>query len=480
MKVLRMIVVSLAAGTLAGCLVGPDYRAPLSSAPPQWSEPLAGGETSDAPSIATWWKSFHDPELDTLVAKAVVSNLDLRIAEARVREARAQRGIADADLWPSADASTSYSRQRMSGNQPLMPPGATLDNDLYQAGFDAAWELDLFGGRRRGVQNADAGIAAALFSRQDVQVTLVAEVARNYIAARSFQKRLAIAQQNITAQRDAVALARSRFEHGLSSSLDAEQAATVLAQTLAQVPTLEDGLQVSIHRLGVLLGQRPGALMRELATAAPIPATPPNVPVGLPSDLLRRRPDIRSAERQLAAASAQIGVATAELFPKFSLTGNIGLESVGAGDLLTPASRLWSVGPTIQWRLLDAGRIRANIRVQNARQEQALASYQKTVLTSFEEVENALVAYAKEQVRNRSLEDAVQASQNALQISRQLYTNGLTSFINVLDSERSLYQVQDALVQSDQSVSQDLIALYKALGGGWEEPIAAPKVASGK
>lgn len=483
MKALCTALVLLAAGSVAGCTVGPNYHPPRSNPPEQWSETPAGGETNDSPSIATWWKNFNDTELDSLVERAVHSNLDLHIAEARVREARAQRGVAFADLWPSVDASGSYSSERTSANQPLLgallPPSVPLSNNVYQAGFDASWELDVFGGRRRTVEAADAGIASAVYSQQDVQVTLVAEVARNYVEARSFQRRLAIARENIEAQQEAVAVASDRFQHGLTSNLDAEQAATVLVQTEAQVPTLETGLQTSIHRLGVLLGQQPGALLAELSTVAPIPSTPPKVPVGLPSDLLRRRPDIRVAERQLAAATAQIGVATADLFPKFSLTGDVGLQSVSASDWFTAGSRFWSAGPTVQWRIFDAGRIRANIRIKNAKQEQALASFEKSVLTSFEDVENALVAYAKEQTRNVSLEEAVKRSRNSLQISSQRYVNGLTSFIDVIDAERSLYQTQDNLVQSDRTVSQDLIALYKALGGGWEEskslqPVTSP------
>jgi NodT family efflux transporter outer membrane factor (OMF) lipoprotein len=287
------------------------------------------------------------------------------------------------------------------------------------------------------------------------------------MAARSFQQRLAIAQQNLTAQRDVVALVQDRFRQGLTSSLESEQAATVQSQTEAQVPALESGLQAAIHHLGVLLGQHPGALMAELAAAAPIPAAPPQVPAGLPSDLLRRRPDIRVAERRLAAATAQIGVATSELFPKFSLTGHFGYESSSTGNLVSSGSSMWSIGPAFQWHLFDAGRVRAGIRVQNARQEQALAAYEKTVLTGFEEVENALVAYAKEQRRNIPLRAAVASSRKSLEISREQYASGLTSFINVLDAERSVYQAQDTLVQSDQAVAQDLIALYKALGGGW-------------
>jgi len=456
-----------------GCTVGPDYHAPALNAPAQWSEPLAGGENAREASVATWWKTFNDPELSSLVERAVAANLDLKIAAARVREARAQAGEAEANLGPTVDGTAGAQRQGASRNQPVLgslpiPSSVPFVNNVYQTGFDASWELDVFGGNRRAVEGANANVAAAEFNRIDAQVTLVAEVARNYLAVRGYQQRLAIAQQNLNAQKDSLSIAQERSKKGISSDLDVQQAATVLAQTQAQVPALENGLQVAIHRLGVLLGQQPGALLGELAATAPIPATPPEVPVGLPSTLLLRRPDVRAAEARLAAATANIGVATADLFPKFSLTGAVGFESVSTSDWFTPGSKFWSFGPTVQWRIFDSDRIRANIRVQDARQEQALATYEKAVLTSFEDVENALVAYAKEQVRHQSLAQAVSTSQDALNLSNQLYANGLTSFINVLDSERSLYQAQDDLAQSDQAVSQNLIATYKALGGGWE------------
>jgi NodT family efflux transporter outer membrane factor (OMF) lipoprotein len=244
------------------------------------------------------------------------------------------------------------------------------------------------------------------------------------------------------------------------------------------VPTLETSLQASIHRLGVLLGQPPEALQTELSTVAPIPSAPPEVPVGLPSKLLLRRPDVAQAERQLAAATANIGVAKADLFPKFYLTSMAGFESVSAGDWFEPGSRFWSAGPTVQWNIFDAGRIRANIKAQNARQEEALGDYEKTALSAFEDVENALVAYAKEQVRRRSLEDAVKSSQESLRLANKLYANGLTDFINVLDAERSLYEEQDSLAQSDMTVSADVVALYKSLGGGWDRQSVSASAAA--
>ncbi len=467
----RFLQLTLLAGLLplAGCLVGPDYHTPETATPAQWSSPLAGGTTNLSAGDAAWWKTFHDAELDSLVTRAVQSNLDLRAASARVREARAARGIVVADLYPGVNTSAAYQRERVSANGfPPFPPGVPLDANIYQAGFDAAWELDVFGGTRRAVQAADADIAAAEFGRREVLVSLLGEVARNYVEARGFQRHLVIAHQNIEAQQDVVNLTRDRFNAGLSGELDVQQAATQLSSLESQVPALETGFSQSAHRLAVLLGRPPGALMEELAAEAPIPVPPPAVPVGLPSELLRRRPDVRRAERNLAAANARIGAATADLFPKFSLTGDIGLQSVSASDWFTAGSRFWSAGPTVQWRIFDAGRIRANIRVQNAREEQALAGYEVTVLNSMEDVEDALTAYAKEQVRHQSLADAVRSSEQAVEISDQLYQNGLADFLSVLEARRALYIGQDALVQSERTVTLDLVALYKALGGGWK------------
>lgn len=455
---------------LAGCAVGPDYQPPKAGVSAQsWTSPLAGGETNGPADLAAWWKNFGDTNLDSLMVAAAQSNLTLHIAEARVREARAERGVVAGGLWPSVGSSASYSRNRWGQNSfPPLPRGTALDYDSYSAGFDAAWELDIFGGTRRAVESANAEMGAALFSQRDVLVSLLAEVARNYIGARAYQQRLAITRDNIHAQQEILDLTRNRFQNGLTSDLDVQQATALLTATEAQVPSLETGFDQSAYHLAVLLGQPPGALLDEMSVEKPIPLTPPFVPVGLPSDLLQRRPDVQHAERELAAATARIGVAKSDLFPKFSLTGFAALESVSADNWFDYASRAWSAGPTVQWELFEAGSIRANVRVQNARQEQALDQYQQTVLTALEDAENALTAYAREQVRRESLSQSVEANRQALELSTQLYKSGLADFLRVLDSERSLYATQDALVQSDQTVSLNLVQLYKALGGGWE------------
>jgi NodT family efflux transporter outer membrane factor (OMF) lipoprotein len=473
MKSKLLITAALAAFFAGGCTVGPNYHPPRSNAPAHWAEPLGNGETNAPALLGAWWTNFHDPELNSLVDRAVRSNLDLKMAQARVRAARAEKQMTSADLWPSANASGSYQRQRQSRNQPVLgsfpiPPYVPFENNVYEAGFDASWEIDVFGGRRRAVESASAQVAATQYESNDVLLTLLGDVARNYVDVRGYQRRLVIAKDNIKVEEESLAIARDRFTHEVASDLDVEQAATLLSTTRAEVPALEAALATSIHHLGVLLGLQPGALITELSREQPIPAAPPSVPVGLPSDLLLRRPDVRQAERQLAAATANIGVAKADLFPKFSLTGASGWESVSASDWFAGNSQFWSLGPTMTWRIFDAGKIRANVRVQNAMQERALAAYEQTVLTAFEDVENSLVAYAKEQTRRESLADSVVTSQKSLDLARKLYTSGLTDFVNVLEAERALYQAQDALTQSYRNISTDVVALYKSLGGGWQ------------
>jgi len=461
---------------LAGCAVGPDYHPPKTQLPANWSEAQLGGTTNSAMTAVQWWKTFNDPELNSLIVRAAATNYDLRIAEGRLHEARALRTGAFFDLGPTIDASAGYTDVRQARNSLPFSGSATnfsyrFHTDLYDAHFDASWEIDVFGGKRRALQEANALLASVEEDRRDVLVSVLAEVARNYVDVRNFQQHLAIAAKNIAAEQDAVDITRARFRAGLASELDAKQAEVLLATTQSQVPAFEESLKQAAHRLAVLIGQKPGALLDELSATAPIPAPPPEVPVGLPSDLLRRRPDIRRAERQLAAATANIGVQTAELFPKFSLTGVGGFQSFSAGDWFTGGSKYWSAGPSVMWRILDLGHVRSQIQTANARAQQSLAMYDKTVLTSLEDVENALVAYSQEQVRHHSLQQAVDASRSAVEISNELYKNGLTSFLNVVDAERSLYQAEDELVQSERTVMVNLVALYKALGGGWQTTV---------
>ncbi|HUJ10326.1 MAG TPA: efflux transporter outer membrane subunit [Verrucomicrobiae bacterium] len=468
MKISQLLLGALTVGLAAGCAVGPNYRPPKTAAPANWSEAQLGGATNAPVQVVAWWKTFKDPELTSLIERAVKANYDLRIAEAQLLQARALRAGAAWNLGPTIDAAGSYTdakRARNAQTSTLAKP----HTDLYDAHFDASWEIDIFGGLRRQLEQATALYGSVEENRRAVLISVLSEVALNYVNIRGFQYRLDIARKNIKAQQEALDQTRTRFNAGLTSELDVKQAQSLLATTQAQLPGLDTSLKQTVHQLGVLLGQQPGALREELAATAPIPATPPSVPVGMPSDLLRRRPDVRTAERQLAAATANIGVQTAELFPKLTLLGTGGFQSLSAGDWIAPGGKYWSAGPTVTWRLLDFGRIRAQVKAANAQQQQAFAFYEKTVLTAFQDVEDALVAYNNEQLHYRSLVDAVDADRGAVALANKLYKEGLGDFLAVLTAERSLYQDEDQLATSQATVTANLVTLYKALGGGWED-----------
>ena len=454
---------------LASCTVGPNFLKPTPKMPEKWAEAPKDETTVKSLDFSQWWTIFRDPELDSLIDRGVQANLDLQIAEARIREARAQRVVVASAAYPEVNVAGNYSRTRTSENANTSKvtaiPGGS---NLFLAGFDASWEIDVFGGVRRAVEAANADIAVTVENRRDVLVTLLAEVARNYLEVRGSQARLGVAEKNIFTQQQALEIAKARYEAGLSSELDVAQAQAQLATTEAEIPALETSLRQAIHQLGILLGQSPESLLTELLPMGPIPTGPPAIPAGLPSELLRRRPDIRQAEQELAGATARVGVATADLFPKFFLTGLVGQSSVSGSDFIQASSRYWSVGPTINWPVFTAGRLRAQVAVQNAREEQAAIIYERTVLTALKDVEDALIAYSKEQVTRDSLIQAVKANRQASNIANELYTRGLVDFLNVLVTQRAEYTSEDALAQSAQRVSSNLVALFKALGGGWE------------
>jgi len=452
---------------LAGCAVGPDYRATEARLPSAWHGLPAAGDASTtvggkAP-LAEWWTTFRDPVLDSLVDRALAANPDLRLAQSRVREARALRGVAEAELGPNVDASGSWTRTRGGG---LVAPRA--DGDLFLAGFDVSWEIDVFGGVRREVEAADADLSATVEDRRDVLVTVLAEVARNYIELRGFQQSASIARANLQAQRETLDLTRTRLDAGLASDLDVARAEAQVRTTASEIPVLESASRRSVHALSLLLGREPGALGSELSREGAVPPSPAEVPVGLPSDLLRRRPDVRRAERQLAAATARIGAATADLFPRFSLTGAFGVAGADSGDMVGSDGPFWSVGPAVRWPLLDFGRVRSRIAVQGAREEQAAIAYEGTILRGLREVEDALVSFSREQARRQELAGAVESGRRAVGLAGDLYREGRSDFLSVLQAQRDLYAAEDALVRSDRTVAATLVSLYKALGGGWE------------
>ncbi len=452
---------------LMGCAAGPDYKAPKTAVPEAFAN---GGQTnlSTNETAVTWWRGFNDPELDQLIDRALAYNHDLRIATANLLEARALRRQARFDLLPSPNAEAGYTHSLYSQAFEPGVPRNLRDLELYDAGFDATWELDFFGRVRRSVQAATAGMQAAEASRRDLKVSLISEVARNYFELRGAQEEMAVARRNADNQRDTVKITQARAEGGRGTDLDIAQARAQLNTTLAAIPPLESTIAHAQHRLGVLTGGQPTALTTELKEPAPLPGLPALVSIGNPESLLRRRADVRAAERSLAAATAGIGISTADLFPRVTFNGQIGLEASSFSGLGKSGSDTWSFGPSITWAALDYGHVRARIQAANARAQAALAVYERTVLTTLEETENALVDFGREQARRDFLRESVSASQVAATLARERYENGATDFLTVLDSERVLYAAQDQLAQSNTRAGTALIAVYKALGGGWE------------
>jgi len=471
--------------------------------------------TADENEMREWWRAFGDPELDSLIDRAVCGNRDLALAASRVRMARAQEAVVSGALWPAIDASAGYNRARGSSNvelpfggtgaapattaplapqsssgsqppsaPPLTPlgqgglPGATTN--LYQVGFDASWEIDIFGGTARAVEAARADVDAAVEDRRAVLVTLLAETATTYMDLRAAQKRLSIARDNLGAQRELLAIVQDKFAAGFGTDLDVARQQAQVATTESAIPALEAAERQAMHALAFLLGLEPTALSDELEKPAELPALPPRIALGIPSELLRRRPDVRRAERQLAAATAEIGVATADLFPKFELTGSAGLDSTDPAKLFEWSSRYYSISPTISWPIFAGGRIRANILVKSELEAQAFTRYDTAVARALQDVEDALVSYGREGVRREHLDEAARASAQALDLARQQFASGIVDELAILDAQRTALGAQDALAQSDAALRTHLVALYKALGGGWSTFEPPPPSGSAK
>jgi multidrug efflux system outer membrane protein len=459
---------------LAGCrAVGPDYAAPKPSVPASFSEASGRttGQASEAPFVdEAWWKNFDDTTLDALIAQALKSAPDLAQAQARVREARALQGIAGAGRYPTADAGGGYTRNLGSDNVPTgVPPGGLgpgIHSDLWQAGFDASWEIDMFGGIRRTIEAADANFQAVTEDRADVTLTLIAEVARDYIELRGAQRRIEVAQKNLAIEQDLLALTQSLLTAGLAPQQDLLRAEAQVRDIQAAVPTFETNERAAAYRIAALIDRPFTEVSAELSGPRPIPQAASGVPVGLPSELLKRRPDIRAAERRIAAANARVGIAQADLYPHFSLTGVAGLESLELSSFGNASSGYYQIGPGITWRIFDAGKIRFQVQAESARTAAATAAYERSVLDAFRDVETALVSYSNAKVRRNELAAESAAETEATDIAMLLYERGVESFLPVLDAERSLYAADDALAQSERDSALALIALYKSLGGG--------------
>jgi NodT family efflux transporter outer membrane factor (OMF) lipoprotein len=454
----------------AGCTVGPSYHPQRPQMPPRFSESAPNEAASHL--AAHWWTMFQDSELNALVEQALRQSPDIVSAEAHVREARALAGIAGALTQPSVTADGAYARTHGSDRVPIgVPPGGLgpgIDSNYWQAGFDASWEIDIFGGQWRRVESAAAGYAAAVNTRDDVALSVAAEVARAYVDLRGAQRRLAVARQNLALQADTLELTRSLLAAGLAPVLDSLQAQAEVAQTKASIATIEGEARNDLYRIGVLAGRPPESLLTELEQPQPIPHAANSIPVGLPSELLRRRPDIRAADRRIAAANAKIGVATADLYPHFFLTGQAGLESLNTGTFINPSAGYFAVGPTMSWLIFDAGRVRFSIEAEAARTGEATAAYEHTVLSALQEVEGALVNVAKTEERRRHLEEERSADDQAVVVARRLYQQGLEDFLRVLVAETSLAATEEMLAAAEAEAANARISLCKALGGGWD------------
>jgi NodT family efflux transporter outer membrane factor (OMF) lipoprotein len=461
----------LSVSALSGCAVGPDYRAPQTATPDEWRALPGAGvrqEGPDAPSLAAWWTSLNDPALDGLIDRALDHNRTAAQARARVLEARARRGVAGADFVPSIGASASGSRTSSESRLSSQSEADLIgdQDEVYSTGLDSLWELDLFGGKRRAFEAASAQLAAAEADLRDVLVTLLGDVALSYTDVRTAQSRLAYAEANLKAQADVLDITRWRANAGLVSVLDVEQATASYEQTRATIPTLESSLAQAMHRLAVLTGEQPGALTEQLAERRPVPVAPVDIVAGVPADVLRRRPDIRAAERRLAAQTAQVGVATAALYPSLSLSGSITLQALTASEVLD-GFQTDRMGVSLSMPLFQGGALRRNLDAQNALVEQALAAYEGTVLTAYEEVENGLTAWTNEHRRREALAAAVASARRASELALVQYNSGLVDFQTVVNADRQLISLEDSLAVSNGETTANYIRLYKALGGGW-------------
>ncbi len=495
------------------CTLGPDFQAPSLWAPTSWfaSRPAAPPTPSQVvaePIDAAWWQSFNDPILTELEKQVAFSNLDVRLATVRLQESRLQRGVTAADEFPQVNGNASYDREKVSdrgvigllggsgsgssdlgtaangttGTQGGIPtsvtsggsggPGTHVPSfNLFQAGFDSTWEIDFWGRVRRQVESADASIDASAESRRDSMVTVLAEVARDYLQYRGEQRDLQIALDTLASDQQSLRLTQERQRGGLTTGLDVANAAAQVNITAAQIPQLRAQAAVTLNAISLLLGQTPGSLAAKLDAAQPVPPVPPAVPVGLPSDLARRRPDIRRAEAQLHAATADIGAAEADFFPKVTLSGSVGAQATqfkNVGNLGAFGALQYSGGPSVSIPIFEGGRLKYTLDLRKAQQQEAAVQYQQVVLQAFHDVDNALTNYSAEQLRREQLARAVDQSRRALDLARQQYVQGLGTFLDVLTAQRTLFQSQQQFADSTTTVSTNLVQLYKSLGGGWE------------
>jgi len=450
---------------LTGCMmVGRNHTAPDTITPDTWHQSVSADLSSGSSSLEKWWTRFNDPTLNRLIRTARESNRDLAIASERINEARAARGLSRSQLFPQADLTGAASRNRTSEN--LGSPAGGQTSDFYTTGLDAGWEIDFFGGVRRSLESADASVAATEEFYRDTMVSLLAEVAFAYIQIRTLDERIQLAENNIRNQRESVQLTQDRLDAGLSTELDVSQATTNLATTQAVVPALRNQRSIALNRLAVLIGRYPAAAEAILGKNNGIPSPARSAGTGIPADLVRARPDIRAAERQLAAQTARVGVAEADLFPRFTLSGTFQLQALSASNLPESNSRNYAFGPSFRWNIFNAGRIKSQIAIEESRTKQAYAHYENTVLKGVAEVEDALSSISNERDRLAALDTAVSASSRTVELVKGNYREGLIDFQNVLDAQRTIFANEDAQAVSRGQIAAAYVSLFKALGGG--------------
>lgn len=457
---------------LAACNVGPDFQRPRATQVQAWPVPAQGAASRavGSPMQERWWEVFNDPQLSALSRRALSDNLDLQLASSRLQQSRAARQVISAERYPSTSANGGYARKRNSAeglNDPSGNSGKSAFN-LWEAGFSAAWELDLWGRVRREAEAADATLEAAENDRRGVLLSVLAEVAQDYIQLRGVQNILAVTEQNLEVARHSLKLSQLRLADGVATDLDVAEAAAQVATIEAQRPALQQRQAQLINVLSLLLGEPPQALHQQLASAAPVPQPPSRVAIGLPSQLAERRPDIRQAEARLHAATASIGVAKGDFYPRITLSGNVGSQALQLADFGTWGSRQFSIGPQFSLPLFDGGRLRGMLQLREAQQQEAALAYQQTVLRAWHEIDDQLTRYNASQLRRDSLAEAVRQNQIALHTAQQQYVEGVVDFVNVLTVQGALLATQEQWVESSAGVSLAMVGLYKALGGGWE------------
>ncbi len=473
---------ALSLTTLAGCRTGPDFTQPPIETANSWTmDPSTIGAATTQPTstqpttqpdsaaqITRWWEAMDDPVLTGLVTQAIESNLDLKRAEQRVLEARAQRKALDSGLYPTVNAGGAYthSHRSLSTNQNF--PGNPVDQNNWSANFDASWELDVWGRVRRGIESADAQLQVEEETRNDVIVTLLGDLARNYVELRGAQARAKVARENVALLRDFQGLAQAKYDAGLVSELDAKQAQAQAAQAQAGIPVLDDEARQASLRIATLLGKQPVSTQHLLENPPVLPDPRRIIGLGVPADVLRRRPDVRASVQNLAAATANLGVSAAELYPRLTITGVFGFQGISFTDLFNMSSRYYSITPDIRARIFDRERIRQEILVSDARVKQAAITYEKTIIVAVQEVESAIGAIKAQTDREGQLTEAVEAAEAAVQISRIQYERGIADYLSVINAQQSLNVARDARVATQQARLTQVVALYKAMGGGWE------------